>query len=211
MIKWPCIDPEMKSRIINIHNVGDVLLERSKRARRIVLSVKANGIVRVAVPMGVTFRHAAKFAQDKSDWIIKHQHKLETLPPNPVRLSLTELGIDAVQASKKLAKRLLQLAQNNGYVFNRLSFRNQKTIWGSCSARNNISLNIKLILLPEELIDYVLFHELVHTVHKNHSKSFWQELDGLVGNAKVLDKKLKEFRIQVAGCAFPQNSNANQD
>jgi hypothetical protein len=73
--------------------------------------------------------------------------------------------------------------------------KNQKTRWGSCSEKNNINLNANLVLLPDELIDYAILHELVHTRVKKHSKRFWDELDKLVGNAKKLDQKLKKHRF----------------
>ena len=94
-----------------------------------------------------------------------------------------------------LTRKLFGLAEQNGFTVNKVSIRNQKTRWGSCSSLNNINLNIKLVKLPEELVDYVLFHELVHTKIKNHSKAFWSELDYYVGDAKKLDKKLKKIKL----------------
>ena len=83
----------------------------------------------------------------------------------------------------------------HGYQFNRASVKNQRTLWGSCSSRNNINLNINLLRLPEELRDYVILHELVHTRHKNHSREFWRELDRSVGDAKSLQRHLRKFRL----------------
>ena len=71
--------------------------------------------------------------------------------------------------------------------------KRQKTLWGSCTSRNNINLNINLINLPRDLIDYVIVHELVHTKVKNHGPKFWSMLNGLVDNARALDKKLKGY------------------
>jgi predicted metal-dependent hydrolase len=72
--------------------------------------------------------------------------------------------------------------------------RSQKTRWGSCSFNNNISLNVKLTRLPQELIDYVILHELAHTRIKNHGREFWKMLDGLIGDAKKLDRRLREYQ-----------------
>ena len=92
-----------------------------------------------------------------------------------------------------LISRLNHLAQKHGFSFNRVFIRNQKTLWGSCSYSNNINLNIKLLRLKSELVDYVILHELVHTKIKNHSKEYWAELDKYTGNAKALDKELKKY------------------
>jgi len=88
------------------------------------------------------------------------------------------------------------LAKIYNFKYARASIRNQKTKWGSCSAKNNISLNINLVGLPDQLRDYVILHELVHTGIKNHSKKFWTELDKYTaGSAKELSKKLRKYRL----------------
>jgi len=104
-------------------------------------------------------------------------------------------GIDGVEAKTLLTRRLQQLAKNHGFSYNRVFIRNQKTRWGSCSSKNNISLNMKLVKLPDELIDYVILHELVHTCKKDHSKAFWAEMDKLVGNGKKMAAQLKNYSI----------------
>lgn len=97
------------------------------------------------------------------------------------------------EAKQKILERLNNLAYSNGFTYNKVFFRTQKTRWGSCSTKNNINLNLKLARLPDELIDYVILHELVHTKIKNHSKDFWAELDKYVVNAKKLQSRLKEY------------------
>jgi predicted metal-dependent hydrolase len=86
---------------------------------------------------------------------------------------------------------LYQLAGIHGFTCNRVTVRQQKTRWGSCSPKNTISLNVKLALLPAELSDYVILHELVHTRVHNHSKKFWAELDKYVPNSKAMAKRLR--------------------
>jgi len=94
-----------------------------------------------------------------------------------------------------LENKVNELSAKFGFLYNRLSFRSQKTRWGSCSAKNNISLNIKLVNLPEELIEYVILHELVHTKIKNHQEEFWSELAKYVENPRALQTKLKRFNL----------------
>ncbi|GHU06908.1 hypothetical protein FACS189431_0590 [Alphaproteobacteria bacterium] len=91
-----------------------------------------------------------------------------------------------------LPRRLEHLASEHGFRYGKVSLRNQKTRWGSCSAADNISLNIALVTLPVHLIDYVLLHELTHTVHKNHSAEFWAKLVEVCPDAKKCRKELRQ-------------------
>jgi hypothetical protein len=105
--------------------------------------------------------------------------------------------ISKAKARTALIGRLDELAELHDFRFNKVSIRNQKTKWGSCSARNNISLNMNLARLPAELTDYVILHELVHTRIKNHSKEFWGELDVYVGGrAKEFRRILRTYRLE---------------
>jgi predicted metal-dependent hydrolase len=101
------------------------------------------------------------------------------------------------EAKHYLPLRVEILAKKFGLNYADVKVKNMKTRWGSCSVQNNINLNIHLMRLPEHLTDYVIIHELVHTVHKNHGKQFWQTLDKLTGNARLLAKEMKEFSTQI--------------
>ena len=103
-----------------------------------------------------------------------------------------KVQVDRDEAGKILTERLAAIARKHGYRYNRVSIRNQKTRWGSCSSRNNISLNMKLTLLPDELRDYIILHELVHTRVKNHGPDFWQEMLRVEPDAESLDRRMKE-------------------
>ncbi|MFA7421018.1 MAG: SprT family zinc-dependent metalloprotease [Melioribacteraceae bacterium] len=112
--------------------------------------------------------------------------------------SLIQRGINKAlkkEADEYLPERLKQLSINTQLPFNEVAVKNMKSRWGSCTGRNNINLTIHLMRLPEHLIDYVLMHELVHTIVKNHSRKYWQTLEFYCTNAKVFDKELKKYRI----------------
>jgi len=179
---------------VEIKGIGPVLFERSKQAKRVSISVKPFKGVRVAVPYGLSFKKAAQFAQTKADWIKIHLEKMQQYERQGHSNSNTA-EIDRAKAKTLLIMRLKQLAKNNGFSYNRVFIRNQKTRWGSCSSKNNISLNVKLVRLPDELIDYVILHELVHTRKKDHSKAFWAEMDKLVGNVKKMASRLRSYGI----------------
>ena len=89
------------------------------------------------------------------------------------------------------------LADKFSFQYNKLSLKNIKSRWGSCSRKNNINLSIHLMRLPDHLIDYVILHELIHTVHHNHSAGFWNLLDDASGGAKRLDKELRKYRLSI--------------
>ncbi len=182
-----------KSKTCIIEGVGPILLERSKKARRINISVKPFKGVRVAVPLRVSYRSAEQFAHSQSDWIKKHLTKMQQKEEKYKRLTQNLSELDKETARKTLVKKIADLAREHGFTFNKVYIRNQKTRWGSCSVKNNISLNMKLVRLPERLCDYIILHELVHTRIKNHGKKFWQELDKIVDNAKALRAQLREY------------------
>ncbi len=91
-----------------------------------------------------------------------------------------------------LEQRLDQLSQEFNLPYNRLTVRAQKTRWGSCSSKKNINLNYRLLFIDKELLDYILVHELVHTIHMNHSKLFWEYLESLMQGARSRDKRINQ-------------------
>lgn len=131
---------------------------------------------------------------------------LKVLIPTTTQLSSTECQAYIRQAIehtwRKEAKELLptrtaELAQIHGFNYAKVAIRNSKTRWGSCSFNNNINLSLHLMMLTDHLIDYVILHELAHTKEKNHGIHFWKLLDEVSGNAKGLDKEVKQYRIGV--------------
>jgi len=183
----------MTEAIQTIPKVGPVLFAASLRAKHLSITIKPDRTVRVTIPRGVSRTTARKFLQSKIPWIKKHLTRLQRLHQS---YSQTEAApVDRTKAKAALTTRLNFLAQKHGYTYNRLFIRNQKTRWGSCSGKNNISLNMNLMRLPQELQDYVILHELVHIRCKNHSRKFWAHVDKLVGDSKKLKKELKKYRL----------------
>lgn len=97
------------------------------------------------------------------------------------------------EARMYLPGRIRELARQYGFVYGGLSLRNNRSNWGSCSHENNISLNIKLMKLPDDVIDYVILHELCHTVEKNHSDQFWKEVEKVCPAYRNLRQQLKMY------------------
>ena len=104
----------------------------------------------------------------------------------------------AKEAKRVLPARLKELAARNGFKYSKCSVRNMRTRWGSCNQRGDISLCASLMLLPDRLVDYVLLHELCHTVEMNHSERFWKLLDNVCGcSSRDLRKELKKHSTTI--------------
>ena len=104
--------------------------------------------------------------------------------------------IYTIEANDYLPNRLIYLSKYHDLEFNRVTIKNIRSRWGSCSSKNNINLSAYLIRLPNHLIDYVLLHELAHIKVKNHSRNYWEFLASMLPNAKQFDKELKQYHIR---------------
>jgi hypothetical protein len=174
-------------KYVNYPEIGAVLFEKSKRAKRVIISIKSSTNIRVAVPRFITIRKAESFVHNKLDWIKKHQSQYSR------KVNVTKLTkFLATEEKSRIIKRVEYLATKYGFNYGKVTFRNMKTRWGSCTAQNNISLNIGLIALPNELRDYIILHELVHIKIKNHGNKFWNELGRIIHNPKLLSKRLSQ-------------------
>jgi predicted metal-dependent hydrolase len=186
-----------ESKIVQVEGIGAVLLEHSRRARRIVISIRTGKGVRVAVPYHTSFAYALDFVRAKKSWIKKQLTKIQEYEKHRQNFSEVFQSINKSEAKRRIIARLAELARQYGFTYNKVSIRNQRSRWGSCSAKGNISLNIKLVALTPELCDYVILHELAHTRVHNHSLKFWQELDKCVGNGKAKAKALREYGMGI--------------
>ena len=160
-----------------LRNIQDIpiLFESSPRAKNINITIRHDTTVRVSVPLFTSFIEAENIAGNKLPWIksklIKIQSQMAELKNKVKDLE----PINEARAKVYLRDRLAELAEIYRLKYNKVFIRNQKTRWGSCSAKNNINLNINIVRLSLKLQDYVILHELVHTYIKNHSYKFWNE------------------------------------
>jgi predicted metal-dependent hydrolase len=148
---------------------------RHPKARRYILRVTREGIVRVTIPRWGSKREATLFANSQHRWIDKQLAKwqseraaVQPLVPLDVRRQLV------TQARRELPVRLLALAAAHGLTVARVSIRNQRWRWGSCSPNGHICLNWRLVTMPDWVRDYVLIHELMHLKRMDHSRKFWK-------------------------------------
>ena len=148
------------------------------RSERRTLSLQIrNGKLLVRAPHGVSLAVIERFVQSHREWIEKQLIKAEqrrqgfdTLPP----LTKEEIEQLAAQAVRTIPQRVKYYAERIGVGYGRITVRNQRTRWGSCSAKGNLNFNCLLMLAPPQVLDSVVVHELCHRKEMNHSKRFYE-------------------------------------
>ena len=103
-------------------------------------------------------------------------------------MSLKDIEIE----SDLIMKRVIVLAKKHGFKHGIISVKKMKTRWGSCSYKNNININLCVCYLPQDLQDYIILHELAHTVVKNHSRHFWYELHKISDDIDTMRQRLRK-------------------
>jgi len=151
---------------------GPVVFVRHRWARRYILRLLDDGTLRVTLPRWGSKREALAFVERSEPWITTQRQKQQSRPavvhPNEPELRK--------RAAKELPPQLLSLAATHDVTVTRISIRNQRSRWGACSSRGSITLNWRLILVPEHVREYVMIHELMHRRELNHSKRFWRHV-----------------------------------
>lgn len=212
---------------------------RNKRAKKYIIRLLPELVLRVTIPRGGSKREALRFVSENIRWIEKQFHSqrlhdalvpkeglsnliyyqgravpIEPTPNDPESVifagvhvpkqSLLEENTSCVveQYLKNLAKEVLpsatkRLAKRHGFQPKRISIRNQKTRWGSCSNSGTISLNWRLIQLPLFVREYVILHELTHLEYLDHSPRFWSRLAKLCPNHKAAESWLKKYSLRL--------------
>jgi predicted metal-dependent hydrolase len=172
-----------------------VLFEKTRRARRISLTVRSSRGVRVAVPWRVSYEEARSVALAKLGWIRRTLAHTERARSRCREAVLAAERLDRRFARAFLAARLDALAREHGYRAGLLSVRCQATVWGSASPSGRIQLNALLAVVPPELADYVILHELVHTRVRGHGRAFWSELESRMPDARRRQARLREYSL----------------
>lgn len=150
---------------------------RSKR-KTISLELRPEGLL-VRAPRFATKWQIDRFVKDHELWIEKHREKLEERQralKDVDRLSDEDLKELAKKAKEVIPERVAHYAPLVGVTYGRITIRNEKTRWGSCSAKGNLNFNCLLMLTPPEVIDSVVVHELCHRLQMNHSDRFYREV-----------------------------------
>lgn len=159
--------------------IGEVVFRKSTRSRSIGIRVHPFKGVSVSVPYIVPYSAAMAFFRLRRDWVIQTIARQKAKYKDVPVPSESDIELLRTQAKAKLPPRLAELAARYGFVYNRVTIKNNVSNWGSCSAKGNINLNLKIMVLPQILQDYVLLHELCHLRHQDHGHAFHLLLEHL--------------------------------
>ena len=168
---------------------------RSSR-KTLALEISRDGLLKVRAPYKVSREEIQNFVKLKESWIFKHLKRIEeTKADQPDPLSAEEIEKLAQKALQVLPEKVENYARMIGVIYGRITIRNQKTRWGSCSSKGNLNFNCQLMRLPEELQDYVVVHELCHRKEMNHSSDFWKEVEYIMPDYQERWARLKQVRV----------------
>ena len=164
--------------------LGEVTLARTSRARRVTLSVRPSGAVRLSYPWRFAQARALEFLESKVAWVEAARERMARRQP----------ALSPELSDEERTARIERWSQLTGLRYTKLTIRASRSKWGSCTGQNHISLSLFLMTLPEHLRDFVILHELCHTLHHNHSPRFHALLDRLVGgHEKALNRELRAY------------------
>lgn len=163
---------------------------RSKR-KTIAVQIEEQGRVIVRCPYGVSGEAVRQFVQSKSKWIREHQAKKAAQHQMP-KLAYEEIKSLAQRAMQVIPQRVAHYAPMVGVTYGKITIRNQRSRWGSCSSQGNLNFNCLLMLVPPDVMDYVVVHELCHRKEMNHSARFWAEVSRILPDYRQKEAWLKE-------------------
>lgn len=146
--------------------------------KTISVEIKRDGRLIVRAPMRMKKEDIDKFVISKQDWIEKHMAKIhEKNSQNLPKFTDDEIRKMAQKVLPIISQRAQYFAAIIGVRYAKITVRNQVSRWGSCSSKGNLNFNCLLALVPEDVLDYVVIHELCHLKQMNHSPAFWHEVE----------------------------------
>lgn len=179
---------------------GEIRISVIRSARKSLgLEVRDANTVLARIPTRVSDRELMAFVENHRSWILektavmaeREENRKSTPAPPPELLSKT----DRMKIQLKIGKRVRHYCEAMGVTVGYVTVKNQKTRWGSCSAKGNVNFNYQLAFLPDELLDYVVIHELAHRRHMNHSRAFWAEVEKYCPDYLERREQLKEYSL----------------
>ena len=179
----------------------DIAVIRSNR-KTVAIQVNADLTVTVRVPRRTSRKDIERIIREKEPWIQKHIDQIRAKKEAYEAMETSHLTDEEIReladkARKYIPERVTYFAEHMGVTYGRITIRNQKTRWGSCSSKGNLNFNCLLMLTPAEIIDYVVVHELCHRKEMNHSGAFWNEVEKVLPDYREAVRWLKEEGSQI--------------
>lgn len=162
--------------------------------KSIAIELRMDGIL-VRAPKGMSCGEINAFIHEKRGWIEKHLVKMQDRKKDLEQIPLftrDEIRELAKKALVVIPEKVKKYAPLVGVTYGRITIRNQRSRWGSCSSKGNLNFNCLLMLFPEDVMDYVVVHELCHRKQMNHSAEFYVEVERVFPEYRKCQKWLKE-------------------
>jgi len=171
-------------------------LRTSKKAKRMRLAVYCDGSVVVTSPLGIDLSLIEKFIADKKQWVWDKIQFFKSVDSKAIRtFSHKDYLENKGKALALVEERVKFYNKIYEFSFNKIFIKNQKTRWGSCSYKQNLNLNYKIVFLPEKYQDYIIVHEMCHLKEFNHSKKFWALVEKALPNYLDIKKELHNHEL----------------
>lgn len=172
-------------------------LRRSTRSRHIRINVTPEGAVVVTAPIRIQEAIVQRSVREKGDWIRRTQARLARRPQAPVMTHTpAEYRRIKEHARRVITSTVDRFCVQYKFRYRTLSIRNQVTRWGSCSKSGSLQFNYRLVLLPEEILEYVVVHELCHLREMNHSQRFWEQVAAILPAYQEARTALRSYRLR---------------
>lgn len=178
---------------MNTHPFSYEIIYSSRKT--LAVQVTSAGEVKVRAPRHMSYAAIDRFLTEKESWILKHLQRVQAHPasrPEPAPLSGAERRRYMQLARDIFTQKTAYYAAVMHVTYGRITIREQKTRWGSCSSAGNLNFNWRLIFAPEPVIDYVVVHELAHRKEMNHSPAFYAIVQSVLPDYKTQQKWLRD-------------------
>jgi len=173
-------------------------IKRYRRAKNVRIHIDARARVTVTAPVRCSKKFIHQFVEDQQEWIASHKQKIAARSEKwvmPEGVLQDSYAACHARARRFVRERLRHYNAYYNFDFNKVSVRDMKTRWGSCSSEGNLSFHYRLLFVPVELADYVIVHELCHLQELNHSARFWRRVSEQIPDYKKRKALLNRYPI----------------
>ncbi len=172
-------------------------LKRNRKSKKISLSINSSGGITVTIPVFMPIKIVDYFIKQNKVWLLDKIRQSKTRDKNNfwIKQDKNHYLKNKNKAKKEIKEKVDYFNQFYNFGFNRISVRNQKSRWGSCSNKKNLNFNYKILFLSSDLADYIVVHELCHLLEMNHSRRFWDLVAQTIPDYKERRKKIRNWKL----------------